>query len=72
MDLYHQNTSCFNNPKKLNLKFGLRLTINCVNTNGSYFDDPGEIAFSLKYSLGRSKSPSYENKDADENVDRIP
>lgn len=46
-------------------------SINGVNANGVYFVDAQEIAFSLKYDLGRIKDPNYKNKDVDENLDRI-
>ncbi len=51
--------------------FDERYSINGVNANGTYFADAREIALSLKYTLGKSKEPSYENKDVDENLDRI-
>lgn len=46
-------------------------SINGVNAKGIYFADVREIAVSIKYSLGKIKEPTYENKDVDENLDRI-
>ena len=46
-------------------------SINGVNANGVYYVDAQEIAFSLKYTLGRTKDPNYKNKDVDENLNRI-
>ncbi len=46
-------------------------SINGVNAKGVYFADAREIVFSVKYALGKSKEPNYENKDVDENMDRI-
>lgn len=51
--------------------FEERYSINGVNANGTYFGDAREIAVSLKYSFGKIKKPTYENKDIDENLDRI-
>lgn len=53
------------------MNFEEAYSINGVNANGVYFADGREIAFSLKYALGRIKDPSYKNKDVDENLDRI-
>lgn len=53
------------------MNFGESYSINGVNANGIYFADAREIAFSLKYSLGKIKDPDYKNKDVDENLDRI-
>jgi len=44
---------------------------NGVNANGVYFVDAQEVAFSVKYALGRTKDPDYKNKDVDENLNRI-
>ncbi len=53
------------------MNFEESYAINGVNANGIYFADGREIAFSMKYSFGKIKTPTYKNKDIDENLSRI-
>ncbi len=53
------------------MNFEESYAINGVLADGVYFVDAQEIAFSLKYSFGNTKDPKYQNKDVDENLDRI-
>lgn len=53
------------------MNFKEKYSINGVNADGVYFADAHEIAFSMKYTFGKSKDPGYKNKDVDENLDRI-
>ena len=53
------------------MNFEESYAINGVLADGIYFVDAQEIAFSLKYSFGNTKDPKYQNKDVDENLDRI-
>ncbi|QLG44439.1 outer membrane beta-barrel family protein [Costertonia aggregata] len=53
------------------MNFEERYSINGVNAEGVYFVDAQEVAFSMKYSFGKTKEPDYKNKNVDENLDRI-
>ncbi|QCW99010.1 TonB-dependent receptor [Aggregatimonas sangjinii] len=45
--------------------------INGVVADGVYFVDAQEVALSIKYTFGNSKDHDYNNKEVDENLDRI-
>lgn len=60
----------FNDMTKA-MNFEENYAINGVVADGIYFVDAQEIAFSMKYTFGKSKDPNYKNKDVDENLDRI-
>lgn len=53
------------------MNFEESYAINGVVADGVYFVDSQEIAFSLKYTFGKSKDPNYKNKEVDEGLDRI-
>ncbi|MFK7814167.1 MAG: TonB-dependent receptor [Maribacter sp.] len=53
------------------MNFKENYSINGVNADGVYFVDAQEIAFTMKYTFGKTKDPNYKNKDVDENLDRI-
>lgn len=71
--IFFKNLHCslrFNDITKA-MNFEESYAINGVIADGVYFVDAQEIAFSLKYSFGKSKDPDYKNKEVDENLDRI-
>ena len=53
------------------MNFEESYAINGVVADGVYFVDAQEIAFSLKYTFGKTEDPAYRNKEVDENLDRI-
>lgn len=53
------------------MNFEENYTINGVVADGVYYVDAREVAFSMKYTFGKSKTPKFKNKNIDENLDRI-
>lgn len=53
------------------MNFEEQYALNGVIADGVYFADAREVALSVKYRFGNSKSANFKNKDVDENLKRI-
>ena len=53
------------------MNFEESYSINGVFADGIYFVDAREVALSINYNLGKAKNTDLEEKDIDENLDRI-
>lgn len=70
---FFQNLHCslrFNDITRA-MNYEEMYSINGVVAEGVYYVDAQEIAFSLKYTFGKSKDSKYKNKEVDENLNRI-
>ena len=54
-----------------NMNFNENFTINNIATKGIYYTDTREISLSIRYKLGKIKNSNYQEKNIDENSNRI-
>ncbi|SEQ65073.1 outer membrane beta-barrel family protein [Flavobacterium frigoris] len=54
-----------------NMNFNENFTINDIASKGIYYTDTREISFSLRYKFGRIKDSNYQERNIDENSNRI-
>lgn len=48
-----------------------KFSINMINSNSTYYTDGNEFSISMKYSFGKIKDSSYNEKNSVENANRI-
>lgn len=54
-----------------NMNFNENFTINDIASKGVYYTDTREISLSIRYKFGKIKDSSYQERDIDENSNRI-
>lgn len=63
-------TLSFNDVFK-NMNFNEDFTINDITSRGIYYTDTREISLSIRYKFGKIKDSNYQERDVDENSNRI-
>lgn len=53
------------------MNFKDRSTINGITSENTFYVNAQELSFSMQYTFGKIKNPTFKNKDIDDNLKRM-